>query len=184
MRKRIVYTRHSDGGISICCPAPEIIQVLSCGGFWADKPRGFADRQIDSMIARGVSPDAARNYARAVVLGGCSTQEALAIIRDRDCAHLGTQIELWDLDDIPSDRWFRDAWRRSHNGGPISVSLPIAKRIQFTRIKSAVTAENARREKDLDLFDVPLELNWGRIRDQIHAAQDETDLRRVWPTEL
>lgn len=184
MRKRIVYTRHEDGGVSICCPALEIIQALSCGGYWSDKPRGFAERQIESMIARGVSPDAARNYARAVVLGGCNTQEALAIIRDRDCAHLGRQIELFDIDEIPADRWFRNAWRRSHNGGPISISLPIAKRIQFAKIKSALNVENKRREGDLDLFDEPLALNWGRIRDQIRGAQDEIELRRVWPAEL
>ena len=35
------------------------------------------------------------------------------------CAHLGTGCELWDTADVPTDRRHRDAWRRSHNGGPI-----------------------------------------------------------------
>ena len=183
MLKRIVYTRH-DGGVSVCTPTEWAIRWLGCGGFWGVRPRGWYDRQIESQIARGVRPDAARRYVRAMMFGGCTTAEAYEIIRDRDCAHLGTAIELWDAQDIPQDRWFRDAWRRSHNGGPISVSLKLAKPIQWQRIRSAVTEENKRRIDDFDCLEGALDLDWAKLKTKVTAARDEIDLRRVWPAEL
>jgi hypothetical protein len=51
--------------------------------------------------------------------GGLSMPEAYAVMRDRFCVHLGTGCELWNVDDVPTDRTYRNAWRRSHNGGPI-----------------------------------------------------------------
>src|SRR5207237_649888 len=147
--KRIIYNRH-EGGISVCCPADEAIAWMSCGGFWSRRPRGFMETQIEWQIARGIDPDVAKRYAHAMKFGGCTTAEALEIIRDRDCAPHGTAIELWDIDDIPTDRWFRNAWRRSHNGGPIYIDLNQAMPIQFERARTAVSKENKRREVSFD----------------------------------
>lgn len=183
MRRRIIYTRHDDGGVSVCCPSREAIEGMARGD-WGDLPRGEIEYRIEKAIAGGRPPDAAARFIRAMHFGGLTEAEALAVIRDRDCAPYGRDIELWDLDDIPGDRWFRDAWRRSHNGGPISIDMKLAKPIQFRRIHDAAEAIKAGRAKSLDLFDVPLDLDWGRIRDQIHSAQDEFDLRRIWPEVL
>jgi hypothetical protein len=73
---------------------------------------------------------------------------------------------------------------RSHNGGPIDVSLAKARGIQFRRIKAAVEFENNRRIADMDLFDSPLAPDWSSIREAIRRAEDVADLRRVWPMEL
>lgn len=183
MRKRIVYTRN-DGGVSICHPSASIISWLGRGGLWSKHPRGFAERQIESMIARGVRADAARRYAKAILFGGCTTAEALEIIRDRDCAHLGTAIELWDIEDIPGDRWFRDAWKRSRNGGPISIDLKAARPIQFQKITHAVNAENKRRSSDFERFDQKIEPDFYKLKAAILASRDEVELRHVWPKEL
>ena len=183
MEKRIVFTR-PDGGVSICCPSARMFRWMQCGGMWADRPRGFKETQIERQIEAGIHPNAARRYADAVTFGGCSTPEAWTIIRDRDCGHLGTAHELWDVEDIPTDRWFRDAWVRSHNGGPINVSLPRARGIQFRRIRSAVDIENKRRLCDIDHFDHPIQPDWSVIRDAIRRADDVAGLRRVWPREL
>jgi hypothetical protein len=182
MRRRIVYTRF-DGGVSVCHPSADIIAWMGCGGFWGNKPRGFVDTQIERQIARGVHPDAARRFARSMTLGGCTTAEALAIIRDRDCAHKGTGLELWDVSDIPSDRWFRNAWRRSHNGGPIDIDLKLARPIQWGRLRSAVKQEDTRRAESFD-EERPLSVDWTQIRSAIRHARDEKELRRVWPAEL
>lgn len=120
MNKVIVYTPH-DGGVAICHPAAECIRAMGLGGYWADRPRGFLQVQIERQIVAGHLPDAARRFAYALQFGGCSEAEALAVIRDRDCGHRGTGFELWDRADVPSDRTYRDAWRRSHNGGPILI---------------------------------------------------------------
>lgn len=182
MNKRIVYTRF-DGGVSVCCPADECIAWMTGGGgIWDRYPPGFLDIQIDRMIEAGHGPDAARRFARAVQFGGCTTAEALGIIRDRDCAHLGTAIELWDADDVPTDRWFRNAWKRSANGGPISIDLKLAKPIQYQRIRQAFEKENTRRASDLDA--APLELDWLHVRQRVKRAREETELRHIWPEEL
>ncbi len=117
--------------------------------------------------------------------GGCTTAEALGIIRDRDCAHLGTAIELWDLVDVPTERWFRNAWVRSHNGGPISINLKLARPIQWKKAKSAVASENKRRKDDFDDYMKPLiEVDWDAFRQKLIRAQDEIDLRQIWPEGL
>jgi hypothetical protein len=183
MMRRIVYTAH-DGGVSICTPTDWIMAVLCCGGLWKDRPRGFLETQIERQIARGVKPDAARRYANAVQFGGCTTAEAFEIIRDRDCGHLGTAHELWEESEIPQDRWFRDAWRRSHNGGPISIDLKKARPIQFTRIKTAVDLENRRRQSELENFDRLIDVDLAAVRERIVRARDEIELRSVWPHAL
>jgi hypothetical protein len=180
MHKRIIYTRH-DGGVTVCIPTDWIISVLGSGGFWDDQPRGFMDIQIQRQVARGVNEDAAYRYAKAMMVGGCTTAEALEIIRDRDCGHLGTAHELWDVDEIPKDRWFRDAWSRSHNGGPISINLKRAKPIQMHRIGDAVIKENIRRERELL---APFEYDRDLFRTKIMSAREEQELRRIWPGNL
>jgi hypothetical protein len=178
MHKRIVYTDFNEV-VWIATPHNAIMSVMcNGGGLWDHLPRGVMDRQIASMVKRGVGEVAAHRYAKAVMFGGCTTAEALEIIRDRDCAHLGTAIELWDVADIPTDRWFRDAWRRSQNGGPISVSLKLAKPIHMQHIASAIAGENKKRLLELKS---PVDADLDRIRQRISLARDETELRQIWP---
>ena len=59
-----------------------------------------------------------------------------------------------------------------------------AKAVQFRQIKVSVDRENTRRLEEIDLFDSPIEPNWGAIREAIRRADDVDDLRRVWPSEL
>ena len=177
--KCIVYNRQ-DGGVTICHPTDWAISVMGCGGLWDAFPRGYLDTQIERQIARGVPKDAARRYARAVQFGGCTTAEALEIIRDRDC-FMGMSHELWDRSDIPTDRWFRDAWKRSHNGGPIYVDFAKAKPIQSSRIADAILEKNRRRAGEL--LD-PIAVDLQPLRNRISMARDERELRQIWPKEL
>lgn len=118
MPKRIVYTRH-DGGVSVCAPSLTALAYMTGGGGrWDGFPRGFLERQIAKQ-AEECGEWAAVRFVRAMQFGGCSTPEAYGIMRDRFCSHLGTGCELWDVQDVPTDRRYRNAWRRSHNGGPI-----------------------------------------------------------------
>ena len=120
----------------------------------------------------------------AMQFGGCTDAEAYELMRDRFCAQHGSGIELWDVGDVPKDRWFRDAWVRSHNGGPIDISLTKAMGIQFRRIKMAVDRENGRRRADINLFDRLIAAGLVAIRDAIRRADDVASLRRVWPRDL
>lgn len=113
--------------------------------------------------------------------GGCSTAEAYGVMRDRFCAHLGTGHELWDVEEIPTDRTYRNAWRRSHNGGPIYVHMPTARRLQWERIKATVMSHNQQR---LTLGRKPWVPSWGELMIAVRHARDEAELRRVWPRGL
>ena len=180
--KVIVYNAH-DGGVDFCRPSIKMLSIMCNGGFdlWQMQPKGFADRQIASMVARGIDERVAHRYAITMLRGGCTTAEALEIIRDRDCTPRGTAIELWGEDDLPTDRWFRLAWHRSHNGGPISINLKKAKTVQMRRIGNAVIEENKKRERELI---APLEYDRDLLRGKIMQARDEIELRSIWPKEL
>ena len=52
-------------------------------------------------------PGAAYRYARMMMTGGCSRRQAIEIIAEQDCGHLGTAIEIVDIDDLPKDRTYR-----------------------------------------------------------------------------
>ena len=180
MRKRIVYTR-PDGGVSVCAPSDTALRYMTGGGGrWDDIvawDRGFLDRQIVAQSADGVGERAARAFVMAMHNGGCSTPEAYGIMRDRFCAHLGTACELVDVEDVSTDRWFRGAWVRSHNGGPIFVDLKKARRIHLGKIKAAVANRNKSR---IELGRKPIIPAWGEIGNAIRHARDEMELRRVW----
>lgn len=177
----IIYTT-PDGGVEICTPSVEIFEIMQRGGFWDEYPRGFIDEQIRRQIGDGIDPDHARRFANAVAFGGCSEAEAWGIIRDRDCARRGTLHDLIDPSDLP-DRWFRDAWRRSSNGGPPSVDLKKAQVIQWRKLVDAVSRENKRRE--FDLFGKrAIKLNKLTYQRAIKNARDDDELRRVWHPSL
>jgi hypothetical protein len=174
--RKILYTRH-DGGVAVCTPAAECLAWMSCGGYW--NGRGIdLDEQIERAVAAGHSERAARRFVRAMDVGGCTTAEAYDIIRDRDCGHLGTAFEL--VDALP-DRWFRDAWRRGHNGGPIDVDIEAARAIQWRRVVAATRAHDREQQLDLSVdLTMPM-VALGALRDKILLADDLTELRNIWP---
>jgi hypothetical protein len=127
-----------------------------------------------------------------MAFGGCTTAEALAIIRDRDCSHRGTGIEIWDVLDLPKDRWFRDAWRRLPAGGPISIDMVAARQIQAQRMAMAVEVWNryARRgDEEASLLrptngPATIELDRPKLRRMLLAARTPEQIKAVWPEEL
>lgn len=179
--KGILYTRH-DGGVSINYPTRDIFRVMQNGGYWDDRPRGYVQTQIERQIQSGINPNHAQRFAYAVAFGGCSETEAWGIIRDRDCGHLGTLHELIDVSGLP-DRWFRDAWRRSSNGGPPSIDLEKAKPIQWKRLLHAVSRENKRREYDL-FGPPPIRISKPEYATAIKHARDAEELKRIWAPSL
>jgi hypothetical protein len=150
---------------------------------WDGFARGFLDRQIAKQSEECGERNAHR-FVMAMQFGGCTDAEAYEVMRDRFCAHMGSGIELWAVGDVPTDRWFRDAWVRSHNGGPIGISVAKARGIHFRKIKHAVESENKRRLEEIEQFDHLIEPNWGAIREAIRRADDPTTLQRVWSREL
>lgn len=167
--RRIVYTR-PDGGVNVCTPSATALRFMTNGGGrWGTPPRGFLDRQIVAQSAHGVGERNAHRFVMAMHAGGCTEAIAMDIMRDRFCSHLGTACEL--VDAVPTDRWFRDAWRRSHNGGPICVAMPVARDIQLRRIEAAAKRSKA-------------SIQMPRWRVAVRRAQSPEELRALWPERL
>ena len=179
----IIVSTRPDGGVSITYPSSEIMSWLTLGG----APKGYFDcpidwdAQIEDMTSRGIYSDVAERYVRGVLCGGFTDAEAYGLLRDRDTKPEWSGKELWDRSEIPVDRWFRDAWRRSKNGGPIYIDLQRAKPVQFGRIRAAIDIENKRRQNDINLFDIPVDCDFIEMRKRIRDANDEIKLRRIWP---
>lgn len=122
-RERILATR-PDGGVDITIPSEWGIRYLMHGPTgrwhpWFDCGWWFGVRQWRSMVKRGVPAKAAWTYAQTMLRGGVTRRQAIEIIAARDCR--GLAIEIVDVSEIPDDRTYRDAWRRSANGGPIWI---------------------------------------------------------------
>tara|TARA_R110000868_G_scaffold350020_1_gene611284 strand:+ start:266 stop:742 length:477 start_codon:yes stop_codon:yes gene_type:complete len=155
---------------------------MADGLHWQGKSQAFIDRQVYLQALAGIREDHAAAFAKAIAFGGVSERDAYRIICDRDCARNGELHELQDTDEIPSDRWFRDAWRRSRNGGPIGVNLELARPIQWERLQDAIERENRRRERLLT--PIPPIAAAENFRAGVCHARDDEELRRVWPDGL
>jgi hypothetical protein len=168
-QRLIVYTR-PDGGVSVCAPSLTALRYMTNGGGrWDDillADREFLDRQIDAQAANGVGERAARRFVHAMQFGGCTEAEAYEIMRDRYCAPHGSAFEL--VDGVSHDRWFRNAWRRSHNGGPIGIDMVVARKIQLAKL------QNFSQQRHLDL-------RWPRWRQLVRAADTPERLKQIWP---
>lgn len=116
-----------NGGVSITIPAPSFLRYATNGG------GRILPSQMDEQIWRwtqaGIPESVAHRHVRAMAFGGCTTAEALGIIRDKDVK--GTGIEIWHR--MP-DRYFRSAWRRKPEGGPFWIDMEEARKIQAANI--------------------------------------------------
>jgi hypothetical protein len=54
-----------------------------------------------------------RRFEEAKVTGGLTETEALTVIMERDCREFCECVGIMEDSDLPSDRYFRDAWEWS-----------------------------------------------------------------------
>ena len=195
----IVYTRVTDGGVSIIVPSLRCLAAMCNGGGatcdgdpWETPERGFLAKQIERRVRiDGQDPDAARRFVLARAFGGCTTAEALELMRLTErYIIIQRAAEVWDEWLGPADRWFRNAWQRSQNGGPIWIDLEQARGMQAAHIRVAYHDHKKRAENDdLDsrlmgrLTNGPgiEELEAAMWGARIAAARSPEELRAVWP---
>lgn len=136
---RIVFS-WPDGTVGIVEPNHEYLYYMTGhGGAWNDYPIGFVRdlvrRKTCPILQRGhpCTKEAAERFVKAASWGGRSVEEAWEILKGIDAEPFGNLIEIHAIEDIPSDRTYRDAWRRSANGGPIYVDEALARAIDEQR---------------------------------------------------
>lgn len=199
---RAILCTKPDGGVGVIRPAAWAY-MRTHGGIFVRDERGIqrpwnsifsAQHEVDKMIANGRRASFARRWIMTAIVGGMTDAEFYAAIIEKDMPKGWTAPELVEPDEISIlGRWFRDAWRRSHNGGPISVNLETAKRIHARRIDQAhsTATEAHKRQRGLSL----LERNLGSaalprlpdIRPAIKAiasARQVEELYSIWPRGL
>jgi hypothetical protein len=197
--QHIVYTM-PDRTVKVVAPAARWMTGLRNGGglmgCWIDRvciedtTRRFLDTQIERKAGR-MGVDAARRFVMSSAFGGCTTAEAYDVIADADARPYGTAAELIDAADLPS-RWFRAAWRRSREGGPIWIDFEAAKQLQAEYIANAVTLWN----KDAECEDLAqsllrptngppiIELDRAAMRRRFAEVRSMAQLQCVWPADL
>ena len=98
----------------------------------------------------------------------------------------GFDYEIVDVASIPSDRYFRGAWRK--NGVNVDIDMPKARDIHMSKIRSI-------RNKELERLDIE-QLKGNDVAAQKQALRDLPDnfdlsgattpeeLKALWPNEL
>ena len=64
--------------------------------------------------------DIAKRWVEALAHGGLTRQEAILLIAEKDVPPQNSAADICWVSELPT-RERRNAWRRSHNGGPIIV---------------------------------------------------------------
>jgi hypothetical protein len=174
-----------DRSVAIYTPSLECMKALTHGGGLI-KP-WMRQRATDNMIRNGRRPQFARLWIEAAINGGMTDAEFYEALIEKDATPKGAAApEL--IDETPRDRWFRDAWRRSHNGGPIDIDLEVARRVHAKHILSAKDAvegsEKARIDEILLGKSKVAAIDMRAVGVRINRARDIGELRQIWPRAL
>lgn len=178
IRERIIYTRPG-GLVSVMQQSRESLAAMTGdgyglpdleGGYYGPDTPGveaFMAEQVRRLVETGRQMPAALAWVRAHVYGGISRDEArrlfIAICGDP----AGKAYEVIDVSELPPSRWFRDAWRRSEDGGPIWIDLDAAREIHAARLVALREAELARLQGERDKA-----LLTGRLHNMVPALLD------------
>jgi len=157
---RVLCTK-PDGGVFIITPFDTCLDELRLGIVEARAQRGFDQDELDRAYEAGKflrdaawRPDfdekrrrtLAHTWIECLNAGGLSEREAMELIRDLSAPAFSLAWEIVDVSEIPGDRTHRDAWKRSHNGGPIWIDEAKAAAIDLDRaVKRELAAAEARR---------------------------------------
>lgn len=82
----------------------------------------------------------AAKWIDSLIRGGLAERDAVQLIGEYAAPAHYTSLEIVDRREIPLDFTHRDAWRRSHNGGPIWIDETLAQQIDEARMWSAYQA--------------------------------------------
>lgn len=174
MIRSIVCSR-PDGGVSVLHPTEYAYARTKGGGLNLPYPRQMC---IDNMVKNGKRPGFAKRWVDTAISGGMTDAEFYEAIIEKDMPKNYSAPELVSC--LP-DRWFRNAWKRSHNGGPIYIDLARAKTVQAQRIDRFLEGKMLNKAESLL---AELDDSWADIVpliQQIKRARSLEELRTIWP---
>jgi hypothetical protein len=192
--RRIICTR-KDRGVDVITPTAEVMAILTLGGkAWShlsrDEEIGFflADDKWHPQLSANRREQIATRWIDALMTGGKTDAEAYELIRDKDVTDGCTGVELWDFYDIPQDRWFRNAWTRSQNGGPIEIDMRRARVQHGQRLHNLeqILTKKVRKDRlvgrvsgyaDRALY----AMREDRFLSRLSMAETPEQLKSIWP---
>lgn len=177
---RLILHTRPDGGVTYTMPSPDAMRALTQGGFPLWTVGTCYEQEMAKVEEQGLPVAIWSRWYRAYERGGLTDAEAYALIRDKDVPACDSAAELIDWSDLP-DQWFRDAWRRGHNGGPISIDLEAARNVQLDHIAAALSLANVNWWRDRD---EPRSVDWPALRRAVRRAACPDAVREIWPAGL
>lgn len=121
------------GAVAVIIPSDKCLRRLRTGSGGIDIDYEAGKFVADPRWRPDLGPDdrarLAFRWVSALSDGGLTEHEAMALIIAKDAPPFSVAREIVDVDDIPSDRRYRAAWRRSTNGGPIVIDEDVAQRM-------------------------------------------------------
>lgn len=127
-------------------------------------------------------------------LEGETDDALIARIRARDVPDDATHVSVCDASEIPADRTFRNAWKRS--GKSVQVDMPEAREIHMARIREVRNAKLAQMDIAEKLAAQGVKGDLQTIRAKMQALRDipqtldltqaktPEQLKTLWPEEL
>jgi|TARA_R100001086_G_scaffold224852_1_gene142921 hypothetical protein len=108
---KVQVHNRNDGGITISHFSPSLLAAMTGSGFGWSQER--IDYEVGKFVAAGKSDSVIRPYMEAVANGGVTESQAIELIRAKNdkAGRLGSTV-IEDTD-LPSDRYFRNAWEWS-----------------------------------------------------------------------
>lgn len=205
MIERIVATR-PDGGVNVVVPGQGCFVACTGAGLPGRRSRAWRRRQVANFMkpgldrrtgrpTPGLARDLAERWVAAVAFGGLTAGDYFSLLGQKDAGAGARAIELLTLFDLPADRWFRNAWRRSPDGGAIFADLSAARGCHLQNLDELVRRWNAaelRRDDAARLAgrstNGPALIDWPperrRLVAALAAAGDWQSIRAVWPAGL
>lgn len=182
----MIVSTLDNGAVEVLYPSPTVLRAATSGGGLIQN--GNVDAEIEKWKAAGLDTNIASRFIKALAFGGCTTAEILGLITDKDVK--GVSPEL--VGEVPFDRYFRNAWRRRKNGGPIWIDLEEARRMQARYILDAKAIITKRYEADAMLGHNYAAMRYGMAKDfdpisfgrKINSVRSWQELKLVWPEEL
>lgn len=123
----------------------------------------------------------AYRWVEALAHGGVSYEEAIRMVGEKDRPVGGCAMEIVLRSDIPNDRWFRNAWKRSQNGGPIYIDLNRARLVQKHQYIAKLQSDLAKKSLwDRVTLDSKV-VDFKAVEEQIFQTDDLEVLRLILP---
>jgi hypothetical protein len=109
--KVVVHSR-SDGGVTVSHFSSSILAVMTGAGYVWSQER--IDYEVGKFVAGGKAEDVIRPYVTALANGGVTEAQAIELIRAKDDKADCLSCTVIEDTDVPTDRYFRDAWEWSN----------------------------------------------------------------------